>query len=229
MRTGRGGHVDVSQAEVMLAHLATEIAGTALGLPGIEQAPDAPWGVFPAEGDDQWCVVTVRDDADWQRLAGVIGTPGVPAATRAERLASKAALEAHLAQWLATRDAEAAAQTLQAAGIPAARMLRVTEQPEYPYFAERGLFRTDTHALLPEPLMAERRPAVWQAIADAADGPAPLMGQDTLAVMRDWLHLDEAELARLETEGVLEGVPEKVRAMIADGSYLQQSRKESAR
>jgi len=70
---------------------------------------------------------------------------------------------------------------------------------------------------------------VWQAIADAADGPAPLMGQDTLAVMRDWLHLDEAELARLETEGVLEGVPEKVRAMIADGSYLQQSRKESAR
>ncbi len=229
MRTGRGGHVDVSQAEVMLAHLATEIAGTALGLPGIEQAPDAPWGVFPAMGDDQWCVVTVRDDADWQRLAAVIGAPDVPAATRAERLAGKAALEAHLAQWLAAREPQAAAQTLQAAGVPAARMLRVIEQPEYPYFVERGLFRTDAHDLLPEPLVAERRPAVWHAIADAAAGPAPLMGQDTMAVMRDWLHLDEAELARLEAEGVLEGIPEKVRAMIADGAYMQQSSKETAR
>ena len=224
MRTGRGGHVDISQAEVMLSHLATEIAGSALGLPGIEQAPDAPWGVFAAAGEDEWCVVTVRDDADWQRLASMIGTPDVPAATRAERLANKAALEARLAQWLADRDAEDAAQTLQAAGVPAARMLRVAEQPGYPYFAARGLFRTEDHPLLPEPFVAERRVAQWQAIPDPAAGPAPLMGADTMAVMQDWLGLDDAELTRLEADGVLQGVPEKVRAVIADGAYLQANR-----
>ena len=224
MRTGHGGHVDISQAEVMLGHLATEIAGTALGLPGIEQAADAPWGVFPAEGDDEWCVVTVRDDADWQRLGAVIGTPDVPTTTRAERLANKAALEAHLAAWLAERDAETAAHCLQSAGVPAARMLRVADMRDYPYYAERGLFRTDLHPLLPEPMLAERRPAVWPAIHDAAANPAPLMGADTMAVMRDWLHLDDAELARLEAEGVLEGVPAKVRALIADGTYMETAR-----
>jgi crotonobetainyl-CoA:carnitine CoA-transferase CaiB-like acyl-CoA transferase len=224
MRTGRGGHADVSQAEVMLSHLATEIAGTALGVPGIAHAPDAPWGVFPAEGEDEWCVVTVRNDADWRRLADVIGAAEVPAATRSERLTHKIAIEAQLARWLAVRDAQAAAQSLQAAGVPAARMLRVADQPDHPYFVERGLFRTDVHPLLPEPMVAERRPALWQTIPDAGTSPAPLMGADTFAVMHDWLQLDDTELARLEAEGVLEGVPEKVRAMTADISNKETAR-----
>ena len=25
----------------------------------------APWGVYPSAGDDQWCVITVRDDQEW--------------------------------------------------------------------------------------------------------------------------------------------------------------------
>lgn len=224
LHTGRGGHVEISQAEVMLSHLATEIAGTALGLPGIEQAPDAPWGVFPAAGEDEWCVVTVRDDADWRALCGVTGEPETAGTTRAERLANKAAIEAHLAQWLAGRDPQGAAQTLQAAGVPAAPMLRVSQQPEYPYFAERGMFRVDTHDLLPEPLVAERRPAISDALADAPSGPAPLMGEDTIAVIRDWLHLDEAELFRLEAGGILETVSDKIRSLIADGSYRETGR-----
>jgi crotonobetainyl-CoA:carnitine CoA-transferase CaiB-like acyl-CoA transferase len=180
--------------------------------------------VFPAAGEDEWCVVTVRDDADWRALCGVIGEPESAGATRAERLANKVAIEAHLAQWLAGRDPHLAAQTLQAAGVPAAPMLRVSQQPEYPYFAERGMFRVDTHDLLPEPLVAERRPAICEALADAPSGPAPLMGQDTIAVIRDWLHLDEAELVRLEADGILETVSDKIRSMIADGSYRETGR-----
>ncbi|MEI6640925.1 MAG: CoA transferase [Novosphingobium sp.] len=223
-RTGRGGHVDVSQAEVMLAHLATEVAGTAIGLPGIEEAPDAPWGVFAAKGEDEWCVVTVRDDADWQRLAGVIGTSAAPARTRAERLANKAEIEAHFAAWLAEQDAEEAAQTLQGAGVPAARMLRAADQPGHPYFTARGLFRSELHDLLPEPMTAERRPAIWDMIPDAPAHPAPLMCQDTYAVMHDWLGMDEATCASLEAEGVLETVPEKIREMVATKSYLETAR-----
>ena len=35
----------------------------------------APWGVYPCAGDDEWCVVTVRDDDDWRRLRGALGDP----------------------------------------------------------------------------------------------------------------------------------------------------------
>jgi crotonobetainyl-CoA:carnitine CoA-transferase CaiB-like acyl-CoA transferase len=224
MRTGQGGLAEISQAEVMLNHLATEIAGTALGLPDIEQAPDAPWGVFQAAGDDQWCVVTVRDDHDWQKLASVIDDPvfkNPAAATRPGRQALRAELDARLGQWIACQDAETVAATLQRAGIPAARMLRVPEQPDYPYFAERGLFRVDHDDLLPDPLVIERRPAIWNTIPDADNRPAPLMGQDTFDVVREWLGLEDAEIDRLAAEGVLEPVSQKIRSLIADGSYKE--------
>lgn len=224
MRTGRGGLAEISQAEVMLNHLATEIAGTALGLPGIEEAPDAPWGVFQAGGEDQWCVVTVRDDDDWHRLSSIIDDPlfkDTATATRPGRLARRAELDARLGQWIAGQDAETVARTLQGAGVPAARMLRVPEQPEYPYYIERGLFRVDHDDLLPDPLVIERRPAIWNTIPDADNRPAPLMGQDTFDVVRDWLGLEDAEIDRLAAEGVLETVSDKIRSMIADGSYKE--------
>ncbi len=204
-RTGRGGHVDVSQAEVMLAHLAAEIAGNALGIPATEGTPERPWGVFPCTGEDDWCVVTVRDGADRDRLAEAIGSE-------------------NLAAWLAKRTAHEAAEVLQAAGIPAAPMLRAADLADHPYYAARGLFRPEPHDLLPEPMTAERRPAIWQSIPDADARPAPLMCQDTYAVMQDWLGMDEAECARLEAEGVLESTPEKIRAMVATKSYLETAR-----
>ncbi|MBX9883573.1 MAG: CoA transferase [Novosphingobium sp.] len=202
MRTGRGGHVDVSQAEVMLAHLATEIAGSTLGLPARE---DTSSGVFPCAGEDEWCVVTPRDAADRERLSALIGSED-------------------LALWLAGKHAAEAAETLQAAGVPAAPMLRAAALADHPYYAARGLFRSEPHDLLSEPMTAERRPAIWHAIPDADTRPAPLMGQDTYAVMRDWLGLDETECARLEADGVIETVPARIRAMIATKAYLETAR-----
>jgi hypothetical protein len=135
-RTGRGGHADVAQAEVMLAHLAAEIASGALGLPAQENPHS---GVFACAGEDEWCVVTPRDDADRQRLAAVIGPQS-------------------LAEWLAERNPQEAAEALQAAGVPAAPMLRAADLADHPYYTARGLFRSEPHDLLPEPMTAERRP-----------------------------------------------------------------------
>lgn len=71
--------MSVSQAETILGQLADLLAlesaapgsVTAIGNDGRD---DAPRGVFPCAGDDEWCVVlTIRDDADWARLTAVIG------------------------------------------------------------------------------------------------------------------------------------------------------------
>lgn len=201
-RTGRGGHVDVSQAEVMLAHLATEIAANTLGLPARE---DPSSGVFQCAGEDEWCIVTPRDEADRERLAGLIGSEGLTA-------------------WIAGRTGEEAADTLQAAGIPAAPMLRAADLVDHPYYAARGLFREEPHDLLPELMTGERRPAIWQSIPDADARPAPLMCQDTYAVMYDWLGLGKSECRSLEAAGVLETTPAKIREMVATKSYLETAR-----
>ena len=86
-RTGLGGHADVAQVEVIVGQLGDLLAAESV-TPGSvrptgNQGPDAPWGVFrcadrpagesptPAAAQD-WVAVSVRDDADWRRLAAVV-------------------------------------------------------------------------------------------------------------------------------------------------------------
>jgi crotonobetainyl-CoA:carnitine CoA-transferase CaiB-like acyl-CoA transferase len=67
-RTGRGGTVSISQAEVMLTQFSAEFLretfdpGTLVPI-GNRGEFDAPWGVYACAGDDQWCVITIRAGA----------------------------------------------------------------------------------------------------------------------------------------------------------------------
>ena len=76
--TGQGVHIESAQAEIILGVLATTIAMESVrpgyAVPGVGPT-STPWGVYPCAGDDEWCVITVRDDADWQRLASALGSP----------------------------------------------------------------------------------------------------------------------------------------------------------
>jgi len=212
LRTGRGGTASIAQSDVMLAHFAAEIARAAAGEPAAEP-PDWPWGVYPTAGDDEWCVVTVRDNRDWQALCRVTGIDNANRhGTAAARHADRAAIDTALAAWLAKRDADAAMRALQAAGVPAARMLRVADLPDFPHVRARRLFRREHHPFLAEAVTAER----WHA--PGLDGtepdmrPAPLAGQHTAEVVRAWLGLDDAQIARLQANFSLEPVDQRVLA-----------------
>ena len=73
--------------------------------PGTEEAEGntrrdmAPAGVFACAGDDEWCVITVRDDTEWRRLVAVTGLPDDPSLhSVAGRLARRAEHVSHSAQ-----------------------------------------------------------------------------------------------------------------------------------
>lgn len=193
LRTGRGGRVSFAQSEVMLSHFASEVARTSQG----ETAPSRSWrdGVFQAAGDDDWCVVSVRSEADRRSLGAAIGGE-----------ATKAAVGA----WIAARSADEAMHALQAAGVAAARMLRVSELPDFTYFRERGFYRVESHPYLGEPVVAERAHAAGAALKDARDEPAPLAGEHTAEVVSEWLSLDRTQVEALVIAGVLEPVDAEV-------------------
>lgn len=210
-RTGRGGTISISQAEVMLAHMATDIAVAALRAAGAaveEPLLDAPSGVFPCAGDDDWCVVTVRGDADWQALCSVIDRADLAAdvalASVAGRHAARDRIDAAMTAWLADRTPIKAMDALQASGVPAGAMLRVSELPDFSYYRDRGLFRTEAHPYLPEQLVAENAPIRSMRLPDPPARPAPVMGEHTVEIAREWLGLDEDEIADLIARGVLE-------------------------
>jgi crotonobetainyl-CoA:carnitine CoA-transferase CaiB-like acyl-CoA transferase len=204
--------VSVSQAEVMLGHMAPMAAERALERSGSDvrgpAGTDAPWGVFPTAGDDDWCVVTVRDDADWQALCRVIDRPDLAGdadlAARAGRVAARAGVDEALTGWLARHGAVEAMELLQAAGVPAGAMLRVAELPAFPYYEQRRVFLTTRHPQLAEDLVLENAPVRSLHLPDPPDRPAPLLGEHTEEIARDRLGLSPAEISALVEARVLQ-------------------------
>lgn len=217
LRTGQGGAASIAQAEVMLAHFGADVARASLGV-APNQPPDWPWSVYLAAGDDEWCVVSVRNDEDWQRLAAEIDFPdpdrfGTPEA----RLAARDEIDAAISAWLAPLRAEEAMHALQAIGVPAARMLRLLDLPDFAYYKERGFFRVETHPYLREDVIAERWAGKGGTQADAPQRPAPLAGEHTAEIINEWLQPD-SEREDLVQRGVLEPLDQEIHAAAVKGA-----------
>lgn len=207
-RTGQGGAVSVSQTEVMLSHMARQIARRSLAGRAAEPVRDAPDGIFPCAGEDEWCVVSVRGDADWRALCGALGRPELAQAegfaTASDRAARRDEIDALVRAWTSQRAPMEAGETLQAAGVAAAPMLRVSELPDFPYFRERGVFQTLEQAHVEHPIVVDNRPMGSARLAVPPLASAPLMGEHSRRIARDLLGLSDSEIDRLLAEKVLE-------------------------
>jgi len=186
LRSGTGGQASVSQAEVMLGHMAPQIAASALARAGHAVASNPPETVvYACDGDDEWCVVSLRDASDERAAASVTGGET-------------------LADWMARHPPRAAMEALQRAGVPAAAMLRVAELPSFDYYAERGFFRSSDHPHISEPLTMEASPVRAALLPAPPDKPAPLLAEHTAEVLQDWLGLGPDRLAELLASGAVE-------------------------
>lgn len=186
LRTGRGGQVSVSQAEVMLSHLATKIAAEAAIRAGLELSGDSPQSaVYACAGEDEWCVVTMRDATDLKKVKNL--TDGIP-----------------LKDWLAVQPADHAVAALQGIGVPAGAMLRVAQLPAFDYYVERRFFRTSVHPHLDEPIIMEDAPIAAAHLPRPPDFPAPLLGEHTAELIRSILGTSDEEIRHLVEAGTLE-------------------------
>ncbi|MFJ8025496.1 CaiB/BaiF CoA transferase family protein [Streptomyces sp. NPDC096311] len=212
-RTGRGGTVGISQAEIGLTELAElflreSLAPGSVVPVGNTGTTDAPQGLFPCKGDDDWCAVEVRDDGDWQRLCAAVDRPDLAAdsrlATSSGRLAHRAETETALVSWLAGHGPREAMRLLQDAGVPAGAMQRVADYPDDPQLAARGYFTRMRQPELPDTLPTEARPALARNLPDALLGPAPRQAAHTRQVCREVLGLTDTEIDELLAQGILE-------------------------
>lgn len=190
MRTGRGGSASVSQAEVMLAHNGAEIAALgarAASLPVVRGEQPEDW-LIACAGEDEWCVVTLRDGADRAALDQVAGGSD----------------RQSFARWASERFPDDVMETLQAAGVPAGKMVRVVEMPDTQQYKARGFFRIAHHPLIEVDSAVEVAPARFATIPDPDQRPAPRIGEHSVDVLRDWLRLDDAAIAPLLANKIIE-------------------------
>jgi crotonobetainyl-CoA:carnitine CoA-transferase CaiB-like acyl-CoA transferase len=184
-RTGIGAHVHISQAEVAVNQLATAYVAQAARAARLPVADDpAVHAVCPCDGDDEWCVISLRNDDDRAALSAVTGGIDV-------------------SEWTRTRDKTEVAHLVQRAGVPAAPMYRAVDVLTDPQIAYRKVFSEMTHPLFDAPMPTETGPAPYQHIAPAELRPAPMPGEQTREICQKVLALDADETDRLISEGVL--------------------------
>jgi crotonobetainyl-CoA:carnitine CoA-transferase CaiB-like acyl-CoA transferase len=211
-RTGRGQHIDCSQAEASLHFLAPALLDyTVNGRVGSRvgnRDPDmAPHAVFPAAGDDRWVAIAARNDADWRALCAAMECHDLAAdarfATTAARLAHQDELEAIVGAWTAARDAHAVEALLQACGVPASVVQTSADLVRDPQLLHRGHFVRTAHPELGETVVEGSRFRLSRTPARIT-GVAPTYGCDNEYVLRTILGYDDERITTLVAAGVLE-------------------------
>lgn len=208
-RTGRGAHVHISQAEVVVNQLDTLYVTEAALAAGVTQIREDTGlhAVYPCAGDDEWCVISIRSDDEWRRAAWVFDHAGWAEdprfATGEARLAHRRELVELVSGWTRTRTPLRAAELLQSAGVPAGPMNRPPDVLEDPQLVARNVYSPMTHPLIDNPLPAETGPAPYRHIPAARQAPAPMPGQHTVEICREVLGMNPADIQRLLDDGVL--------------------------
>jgi crotonobetainyl-CoA:carnitine CoA-transferase CaiB-like acyl-CoA transferase len=209
--TGDGDHLDIALWEATAVHgleawLQWQVTGVQPERNGNRDTNMAPHGCYRCLTEDEWVAIACRTDAEWRKLAAHID-PELAAdprfATLAGRKQHEDELDARIGAWTLPRGRWIATRELQALGIPAFPSLSSRDVIDDAHLNARGFIERLVH---PEvgarphtgiPWRFDRRP-------NGLRGPAPCLGADTEAVLREVLDLDAGAIAALRRSGALE-------------------------
>jgi crotonobetainyl-CoA:carnitine CoA-transferase CaiB-like acyl-CoA transferase len=209
---GAGQVIDLSMWEAMLCTGFEGWMNHALGNPpyrpmGNRHPHLAPHGLYRCAGVDAWVAIAAESPAQWRALCAAVGRPtlvdDLRFADNAARKANEDALDAVLGEWCAGRDKWDITHALQAAGVPAFPSLDSRELQSDTHLLARQAF---THWPHPEVGVRTMMGAPWH-LAHRPNGlgkAAPLLGEDTDAVLERLLGLDAAQREALRAAGAIE-------------------------
>ena len=105
----------------------------------------APHGVYRCLGEDRWCAIAVRTEAQWTAFCQAIGSPEWCRKTAflslESRLSNQGRLDGLVGEWTAARTAEDVMTTLQSVGIPASLVSQGKDLYESAHLKARDFFR----------------------------------------------------------------------------------------
>ncbi|HUF96724.1 MAG TPA: CoA transferase [Ilumatobacter sp.] len=210
--SGRGAHVEAPQVESlinMLADyfLAEGVEPGTVGPEGNRRARGAPWGVYQCAGDERWCVITIRDDADWRAFRRALDDPAWASAdeyaTVEGRRAAHDEIDAHISEWTAGLRDDDVMKLLQAAGVPAGAMAYPSDLATNEHSVARGYPRPVEQPPI-GPLLLDGPAFASSAMIGPIITAAPLLAEHTRAVCAEVLGMTDVEIDVLVAEGALE-------------------------
>lgn len=211
-RTGEGQHIDASQFEMALQFLAPEIldaqiSGYVATRLGNRSPREAPQGIYPSAGEDQWIAIAIETEAEWAGLCRALGRGDWAAdaawQSHAGRLAAHDQIDESITAWTATRTNAEAMEFLTTHGVPAGAVQRSSDLARDPQYAHRCFHHRHVHPVIGDVPYA----GTQFRIPDYHGGPrshAPLLGQHNHEVFGSVLGMSEGEIDAAIDAGIIQ-------------------------
>ncbi len=210
-RTGRGQHIDISQYETGLQFLAPllldyQVNGTIAQRNGNRHPAAAPHGAYPCKGDDQWCVISVSSEEEWQSLCRAMGDPAWAKeerfSTHQSRKENEDELDRRIALWTSGLDRKEVTEKLQAACVKAGIVNMMNDLFEDPQLTHRRQWIEMEHPEIGK-MHYQRPPFILTKNPSGPDKPDPLLGEDNDHFYIDILGLSKQQYRELVDEEVI--------------------------
>ena len=207
--TGRGQFIDVSMLEGQLGILSGMIGayvadGIVPGPLGTAYGALLPYQTFSTKTRD--IAIGIGSDKLWRTFCPLLGlevlTDDPRYVTNAARNANRPTLIAALQEVFLTKTYEEWEAVLLPAGVPMGAVNTLDAVLDHPQVAARKAIVDTTHPVAGAVKMTAP-PVQMSDTPGSIRSPAPLLGQHTEQVLREWLALDDTAIARLRRDRVI--------------------------
>ena len=206
-KKGEGQFIDLSQVESLFplgVHGILEfvVNGKSPLRQGNKSDLFAPHGVYPCEGQDNWIVIQILNENQWQSFQKLVGDPLKKFGDLQDRLTRLVKLDKTISHWTSLRDSQKLMLTLQKEKIPAASTHTMSSLLDDPHLNSRNFWQWLDRKFVgnqPNPSAPFRVNGEKFPIST----PAPTLGQHNEEVLTEILGLKLIELDRLEDIGVI--------------------------
>jgi crotonobetainyl-CoA:carnitine CoA-transferase CaiB-like acyl-CoA transferase len=209
-RTGTGQIVDVALLDSALSMLMTAIPeqilhGRTMTRAGNRDRYGAPCNTFRTR-DDAWVHIAVAGETMFQALANAMGQADLADDDRfrnnTARMDNVEELEIRISEWTETQTAAELLDTLQAIGVPSAKVASVADLVDDAHLAHRGRILDMEHP------KAGTVPMQGFSVKFGSSPmrlrhPPPMLGEHTNAILTEWLAMTPERIDRLREGGTI--------------------------
>ena len=212
-RTGQGQHIDLSEYEAVCTTVGPALMDAFANQREImprgnvdHDMPAAPCGCYKCLGADQWCVVAVYDEDEWQAFCRVLGYPPWTKETRFSTLPNRQKhreeLDSRVGQWMARESADEAVERLQQAGVRAGIVQNAEQLANDPQLLSNGFFNSIRHPVRGETTI-DTYPINFSNHQKRSWKPAPLLGEANQYVFGEILGMTKAAIESYVRKGII--------------------------
>ena len=210
-QTGEGQFIDLALTEGPICQIGEHIAaysrtGHQPPRVGNSHPVHAPYGVYPAAGDDNWVSICVQSDSEWVDLCTLMGSPELARdpkfSAESVRRSNRDEVDAVVSEWSCTLDGGHIASSAQSVGIAAGRVAKNWQMLEDVHLNSREFFVD-----LDEPDVGRKKypgQAIMMGGLRKSDWiPSSRLGEHSEQIAKDILGISLRQIEQLESNGTI--------------------------